>query len=123
MRKPRAWRCNHCRGIVVDDDAAKLTGKWTVGAGLTPFIGDGYRYAQAKEEATARYELTVPEAGKYELRLAWMGHENRASKHPARSSAPASGRSSCGSTSVKTPTTSKGSTRWANSTSPPERPR
>jgi hypothetical protein len=67
-------------GIVVDDDGAKLTGKWTVGAGLTPFIGDGYRYANAKEEATARYELTVPEAGKYELRLAWMGHENRATR-------------------------------------------
>jgi hypothetical protein len=67
-------------GIVVDDDAAKLTGKWTVGTGLSPFIGQGYRYAQAMEEATARYELNVPDAGKYELRLAWMGHENRATK-------------------------------------------
>src|SRR5262245_29833372 len=67
-------------GIVVDDDAAKLTGKWTTGTGLTPFVGDGYRYAQAKDLATACYELAVPEAAKYELRLAWMGHENRASK-------------------------------------------
>jgi hypothetical protein len=67
-------------GIVVDDDGAKLTGKWTVGAGLAPFIAEGYRYANAKEPAEARYELIVPEAGKYELRLAWVGHENRASK-------------------------------------------
>jgi hypothetical protein len=67
-------------GIVVDDDAAKLTGKWTAGAGLAPFIADGYRYANAKEPAEARYELIVPEPGKYELRLAWVGHENRASK-------------------------------------------
>jgi hypothetical protein len=67
-------------GIVVDDDAAKLTGKWTVGTGLAPYIAAGYRYAQAKEPAEARFELAVPEAGKYELRLAWVGHENRATK-------------------------------------------
>jgi FAD-dependent oxidoreductase family protein len=67
-------------GIVVDDDAAKLTGRWTVGAGLTPFVGGAYRYANGKEEATARYELAVPQSGKYELRLAWMGHENRSTK-------------------------------------------
>jgi hypothetical protein len=67
-------------GIVVDDDGAKLTGKWTEGTGLSPFIADGYRYAAAKEPAEARYELTVPAAGKYELRLAWVGHENRATR-------------------------------------------
>jgi hypothetical protein len=67
-------------GIVVDDDAAKLSGKWTVGAGLVPFVAEGYRYANAKEPAEARYELVVHDAGKYELRLAWVGHENRASK-------------------------------------------
>jgi hypothetical protein len=67
-------------GIVVDDDAAKLTGKWTVGAGLVPFIAGGYRYAAAKEPAEARFDLTVPAAGKYEVRLAWVGHENRATK-------------------------------------------
>jgi hypothetical protein len=67
-------------GIVVDDDAAKLTGKWTVGSGLAPFIAEGYRYAAAKELAQARFELDVPAAGKYELRLAWVGHENRATR-------------------------------------------
>lgn len=67
-------------GIVVDDDAAKLAGKWTVGAGLSPYVARGYRYAGAKESAEARYELVVPEAGKYELRLSWAGHENRATR-------------------------------------------
>jgi hypothetical protein len=67
-------------GIVVDDDAAKLGGKWTIGAGLVPFIAEGYRYANGKQPAEARYELAVPEAGKYELRLAWVGHENRSTK-------------------------------------------
>lgn len=67
-------------GIVADDSNAKLTGNWTVGQGLSPHIADGYRYAAAKEAAEARYELAVPEAGKYELRLAWVGHENRATR-------------------------------------------
>lgn len=67
-------------GIVVDDDAAKLTGKWTAGTGLAPFIAEGYRYAAAKDPAEARFELNVTEAGKYELRLSWVGHENRATK-------------------------------------------
>jgi hypothetical protein len=67
-------------GIVVDDDAAILTGKWTIGTGLAPFVAEGYRYAGAKEPAKARFELDVPMAGKYELRLSWVGHENRATK-------------------------------------------
>jgi hypothetical protein len=67
-------------GIVADDAGAKLTGNWTVGQGLSPHIADGYRYAAAKDPSTARFELAVPEAGKYELRLAWVGHENRSTR-------------------------------------------
>ena len=67
-------------GIVVDDAAAKLSGNWTSGSGLSPYVGNGYRYAPAKDAAEARFELTVSEAGKYEVRLSWVGHENRATK-------------------------------------------
>jgi hypothetical protein len=67
-------------GIVVDDSQARLTGRWTVGQGLTPFVGSGYRYAGSKEEAAARFEFEISSAGKYEVRLAWVGHENRAAK-------------------------------------------
>lgn len=67
-------------GIALDDAQAKLTGKWTVGRGLSPFIADGYQYAAAGAPAAARFDLTVPEAGKYEVRVAWVGHENRASR-------------------------------------------
>lgn len=67
-------------GIVADDASARLTGKWTVGQGLSPHIADGYRYAAKGESSEARFELTVPEAGKYELRVAWVGHENRSTK-------------------------------------------
>jgi hypothetical protein len=67
-------------GIVADDATAKVTGGWTVGTGLSPYIGNGYRYSSAKEAAEVRFELAVPAAGKYELRVAWVGHENRSNK-------------------------------------------
>jgi hypothetical protein len=67
-------------GIVVDDSNAKLTGNWTEGTGLSPFVANGYRYAAGKETAEARYEFAIPEAGKYEVRLAWVGHENRSTR-------------------------------------------
>ncbi|MFO0867930.1 MAG: FAD-dependent oxidoreductase [Pirellulales bacterium] len=67
-------------GLVVDDAQAKLTGSWTAGAGLTPYVADGYHYAGPKETSTARYELQIPQAGRYEVRLSWVGHENRSTK-------------------------------------------
>jgi hypothetical protein len=77
---PKSIALKSLSGIVVDDDGAKLTGKWTEGTGLAPFVAAGYRYAAAKEPAEARFELVVPAAGKYELRLTWVGHENRATR-------------------------------------------
>jgi hypothetical protein len=63
-------------GIVVDDAQAKYEGKWTQGHGLA-HLGAGYHYAAGKGNR-ATYAFTVKEAGKYELRGYWEGHENRA---------------------------------------------
>lgn len=30
----------------------------------------------------ARFEFTIPQTGKYEVRLAWVGHENRGTRVP-----------------------------------------
>ncbi len=65
-------------GIVVDDTQAKLTGKWTAGASLVPHVGAGYHFA-APGRNEAEFTLKVPAAGKYELRVYWVGHANRAS--------------------------------------------
>ncbi len=54
-------------GIVVDDTQARLTGNWSSGGGLTPFIGNGYRYAGPGVNATARFEFRIPTAGKYQV--------------------------------------------------------
>src|SRR5690606_12021955 len=55
-------------GIVVDDADAKLTGRWSSGAGLKPLVEDGYRLASpvkqgAKDIPTAVYSFQVPEDG------------------------------------------------------------
>lgn len=64
-------------GIIIDDDAAKLTGNWTTGSGLKGFIGSQYRYSR---DGRARFEFEIPETGAWDLRLSWQPHENRSSR-------------------------------------------
>lgn len=69
-------------GMAVDDSKAKLTGVWTEGHGLEPYVGTGYRYAGKDGKSSARYEFTVPESATYEVRLNFAPHENRATNTP-----------------------------------------
>lgn len=70
-------------GVVIDDEQAVLTGKWTQGTGLKGFVGIGYRYSTGSAaEAEARFQFTVPKSAKYEVRIAWQPHENRAAAVP-----------------------------------------
>jgi hypothetical protein len=62
-------------GIVVDDAQAKFEGKWTQGQGI-PHLAAGYHYASGNGHR-ATYTFEVKDAGKYELRGYWQGHENR----------------------------------------------
>ena len=62
-------------GIVLDDSQAKFEGKWTQGQGLA-HLGAGYHYA-AGNGNRATFTFEVKDAGKYELRGYWQGHENR----------------------------------------------
>ena len=62
-------------GIVVDDAQAKFEGKWTQGQGI-PHLAAGYHYASGNGHR-ATYAFEVKDAGKYELRGYWQGHENR----------------------------------------------
>ena len=64
-------------GIVIDNQAAKLTGQWTSGANLD-HIGPDYAYARGAGH-TATFSFTVPADGRYEVRFATAPHENRAS--------------------------------------------
>jgi hypothetical protein len=65
------------KGVVVDNTAAKFTGKWTAGSNLA-HVGTDYVYARgAGHQAT--FGFSVPADGRYEVRFATAPHENRAS--------------------------------------------
>ncbi len=65
------------KGIVVDNKAAKLTGKWASAASLE-HVGTDYVFARG-EGRKASFEFSVPADGMYEVRFATAAHENRAS--------------------------------------------
>ncbi len=69
-------------GVVVDETQAKLTGTWTQGTGLKGYVGWGYSYASAGSKSVAEFTLRAPADGKYDVRVAWLPHENRASNAP-----------------------------------------
>jgi hypothetical protein len=64
-------------GLVVDDAEAKFKGRWTPGESLA-HVGAGYHYAP-KGDNEADYTFEIPKTGRYEVRVYWAGHENRAS--------------------------------------------
>jgi cytochrome c553 len=67
-------------GIVVDDAHAKKVGEWQHSTHSGNFIGDGYLHDQnmAKGEKTLTFQPELPNAGKYEVRLAYSPGTSRA---------------------------------------------
>ena len=69
-------------GVVVDDRQAQRQGHWTETKNLKGYVGYGYLYAQADSGATIRYELHAPAAGKFDVRISYQPHANRAPHVP-----------------------------------------
>ena len=71
-------------GVVVDDAAASRTGFEAVSQVVGPFVGVGYRHDANtnKGNQSARFAITVPQAGRYEVRIAWSPNGNRATNVP-----------------------------------------
>ena len=69
-------------GLVIDNVKADRTGNWTSGTGLEGYIGTEYIYAAANSKASIRFPIDVQTAGKYEVRIAYRDHENRATNVP-----------------------------------------
>jgi hypothetical protein len=69
-------------GIVIDDRQASKFGNWTEGTGLKGYVGHGYLYAAAGQEAGIDFIAKAPAAGRFELRLAYQSHENRGTAVP-----------------------------------------
>ena len=68
-------------GIVIDDPAAERQGFDKTSSAVGPFVGDGYRHDsnENRGQQWARYRPKLPEAGKYEVRMSYTPHANRAS--------------------------------------------
>ena len=71
-------------GIVVDDVDAKLVGPWEHSLRIDGYIGTGYRTDSnaAKGECTITFTPKFPQAGRYEVRLAYVPGAGRANNVP-----------------------------------------
>ena len=71
-------------GVVVDDVQAKRVGDWKSSQFTGNFIGDGYLYDSddGKGAKTLTFLPELPHAGRYEVRLAYVPHTNRAMDVP-----------------------------------------
>lgn len=72
-------------GVVVDDDDATFEGNWTFSSSTSPYVNDGYRYADWRSEGvkTARFETRL-KPGQYDVRLGFPAHANRATNARVR---------------------------------------
>ena len=71
-------------GILVDDAQAKKVGEWKDSQHSGRYIGAGYTHDldQGKGTKTLTFQPALPQAGKYEVRLAYTPGGNRADKVP-----------------------------------------
>jgi len=75
-------RVSKLPGLVIDDEAAKLTGDWKASSANRPFVESGYRHnANSKTPMTAVFETKL-KAGLYEVRLYFPPNANRATNVP-----------------------------------------
>ena len=71
-------------GIVVDDRQAKVVGEWKLSQYTKPYIGEGYLHDlnTGKGEKTLTLLPEFPQAGQYEVRLAYTPGVNRCEAVP-----------------------------------------
>lgn len=70
---------DNLEGIVVDDSEARTEGHWHASAATHPFLGVGYLHDGASDDPmSVTFSAKLPQAGKYEVRLAYSPNPNRA---------------------------------------------
>ena len=74
----------HLPGIVLDCSEAEQTGYWSHSTWSERFVGDGYLHDGNAEKGakSIRFTPNLPQAGKYELRIAYSALNNRATNTP-----------------------------------------
>lgn len=73
--EPMKWS-----GVVIDDESAEYVGKWVRKATASALVGKSYRHNDQKDTAlkSASFKPDLPDAGRYEVRLLYVAHVNRA---------------------------------------------
>lgn len=68
-------------GIVVDDLQAKLQGNWSMSSSSGKWVGNSYLHdgKAGDGKAVAVFSAELPRSGRWEVRMAWAHHQNRAS--------------------------------------------
>lgn len=71
-------------GLVLDDTQGEPAGHWVVSQHSRPYVADGYAHDgnQDKGGKSLRFYPHLPQAGQYEIRLAYNAQPNRASNVP-----------------------------------------
>ncbi len=71
-------------GVVTDDTDAKKTGVWQASTYDSGFVGDSYVHDENadKGEKAVRYATKLPKPGRYEVRMSYTSHNNRATNVP-----------------------------------------
>lgn len=67
-------------GIVIDDSEAEFVGEWTVSNAAGSVVGGNYRHDAGDRGSvrTATFRFDVEQQGRYDLRLLYTSHANRA---------------------------------------------
>ncbi len=71
-------------GIVIDNEAAELSGPWQLNNVTHPRVGPTYVHDgnASKGECVARYVFKLKQPGRYEVRASWPPNPNRATSVP-----------------------------------------
>ena len=69
-------------GIVIDDEMAKLQGKWTKSTSVKRYIDKGYQHTLGGTNASATFSANLPSPGEYEVRVAYSESQNRTTRLP-----------------------------------------
>jgi hypothetical protein len=82
--RPGAISAGDLPGIVVDDSKAKKVGDWKESRAVPTYIGAGYVHddSSRKGEKTLTFQPDLPEAGKFEVWLAYSSAPNRSPAVP-----------------------------------------
>lgn len=84
LKPPTVIAAKNLPGIVLDDRQAKIIGDWQQSQSVKPYLNEGYLHDknEGKGKKTITFQPEFPQAGRYEVRLAYTPGDNRSPAVP-----------------------------------------